>query len=382
MTTEPVVSTNGHCLNSFLYSNAAERVVVNHLTSFAKHAAATATTDMGSGQSEADGGESLAPLDLRLPSKKLSNGPAAKKACLFDVRGILSEKTEGDAPAKRAVSCSEATAAVVARCSPSPAAAPYHHQMPKAPFSYPDLARSQLSMFANPFFAYSNLLRNPPHDVLRSLTFVPPLFPNNAAIGINPLSTFGHAGGITHLKMKDGYTCKFCGKRFPRSANLTRHLRTHTGEQPYKCQYCERCFSISSNLQRHVRNIHNREKPFKCPLCDRCFGQQTNLDRHLKKHESERGLMPSGVITSGSTSVSPDLCDEHVTDDKDESKSAVIVDPTPILVAPKLQSANHAEDEDQEDEKRDSKVNDDSDDGEDYLLPKSTVLKMRFNMVT
>lgn len=88
-------------------------------------------------------------------------------------------------------------------------------------------------------------------------------------------------------KIKERYSCKFCGKIFPRSANLTRHLRTHTGEQPYKCKYCERSFSISSNLQRHVRNIHNKEKPFKCPLCDRCFGQQTNLDRHLKKHESD-----------------------------------------------------------------------------------------------
>lgn len=94
-------------------------------------------------------------------------------------------------------------------------------------------------------------------------------------------------------KTKDRYACKFCGKIFPRSANLTRHLRTHTGEQPYKCRYCERSFSISSNLQRHVRNIHNKEKPFKCSLCDRCFGQQTNLDRHLKKHESEDG---NGVV--------------------------------------------------------------------------------------
>ena len=59
------------------------------------------------------------------------------------------------------------------------------------------------------------------------------------------------------------YSCKYCGKMFPRSANLTRHLRTHTGEQPYKCKYCERSFSISSNLQRHVRNIHDKEKPFR-----------------------------------------------------------------------------------------------------------------------
>lgn len=97
-------------------------------------------------------------------------------------------------------------------------------------------------------------------------------------------------------KIKDRYACKFCGKVFPRSANLTRHLRTHTGEQPYKCRYCERSFSISSNLQRHVRNIHNKEKPFKCSLCERCFGQQTNLDRHLKKHEAD----------------GPTILDEHI----------------------------------------------------------------------
>ncbi|OWF56046.1 PR domain zinc finger protein 16-like [Mizuhopecten yessoensis] len=108
-------------------------------------------------------------------------------------------------------------------------------------------------------------------------------------------------------KLKERYSCKFCGKVFPRSANLTRHLRTHTGEQPYKCKYCERSFSISSNLQRHVRNIHNKEKPFKCPLCDRCFGQQTNLDRHLKKHESEGPNVIDSPINE------PDL------DEKDES---------------------------------------------------------------
>nr|XP_042898484.1 MDS1 and EVI1 complex locus protein EVI1-B-like [Parasteatoda tepidariorum] len=101
-----------------------------------------------------------------------------------------------------------------------------------------------------------------------------------------------------HKKNKEKYSCKFCGKVFPRSANLTRHLRTHTGEQPYKCKYCDRSFSISSNLQRHVRNIHNKEKPFKCSLCDRCFGQQTNLDRHIKKHESDLAGLDKTVPTT------------------------------------------------------------------------------------
>ncbi|GFS07879.1 PR domain zinc finger protein 16 [Elysia marginata] len=118
----------------------------------------------------------------------------------------------------------------------------------------------------------------------------------------------GGAGASPSTKNKERYSCKFCGKVFPRSANLTRHLRTHTGEQPYKCKYCERSFSISSNLQRHVRNIHNKEKPFKCPLCERCFGQQTNLDRHLKKHETEGPhLADSPPSAPSSPSIQPEL---------------------------------------------------------------------------
>ncbi|XP_032903739.1 histone-lysine N-methyltransferase PRDM16 isoform X2 [Amblyraja radiata] len=129
-------------------------------------------------------------------------------------------------------------------------------------------------------------------------------------------------------KGKERYTCRYCGKIFPRSANLTRHLRTHTGEQPYRCKYCDRSFSISSNLQRHVRNIHNKEKPFKCHLCNRCFGQQTNLDRHLKKHENESipgkaVSQQSGVSSNhlGTSAFSPnsELDNTALLEEKEES---------------------------------------------------------------
>nr|XP_040048696.1 histone-lysine N-methyltransferase PRDM16 isoform X4 [Gasterosteus aculeatus aculeatus] len=125
-------------------------------------------------------------------------------------------------------------------------------------------------------------------------------------------------------KGKERYSCRYCGKIFPRSANLTRHLRTHTGEQPYRCKYCDRSFSISSNLQRHVRNIHNKEKPFKCHLCNRCFGQQTNLDRHLKKHEHENipVSQQSGMLSNlGTTISSPNSePDNHaLLDEKEDS---------------------------------------------------------------
>ncbi|KAL5233361.1 hypothetical protein ACI65C_000771 [Semiaphis heraclei] len=106
-----------------------------------------------------------------------------------------------------------------------------------------------------------------------------------------------------HAKSKDRYACKYCGKVFPRSANLTRHVRTHTGEQPYRCAHCERSFSISSNLQRHVRNIHRQERNFKCNLCNRRFSQQTNLDRHVKKHETDDGTAVGTVTSSSASSV-------------------------------------------------------------------------------
>ena len=59
----------------------------------------------------------------------------------------------------------------------------------------------------------------------------------------------------TEASTSDKFLCTFCDKTFPRAANLTRHLRTHTGEQPYQCPHCDRLFSISSNLQRHIRNL-------------------------------------------------------------------------------------------------------------------------------
>lgn len=153
----------------------------------------------------------------------------------------------------------------------------YRMNQQQAPTPYPNPFPHSLPHIApRPPMPFSSPFLSP----LPSSPFIPSSLPLLGRLGCyqDVLSS--------HSKSKDRYACKYCGKVFPRSANLTRHLRTHTGEQPYKCKYCERSFSISSNLQRHVRNIHNKEKPFKCPLCDRCFGQQTNLDRHLKKHET------------------------------------------------------------------------------------------------
>nr|XP_040235580.2 histone-lysine N-methyltransferase PRDM16 isoform X2 [Anopheles coluzzii] len=305
------------------------------------------------------------------------------------------------------------------RPSPSPSSpgagvtgAGAHHQ----PISYPrpiypllleamyHRGPAGMSGFQRPAFNFLDSLESNLDLLKRSRQYMPSkafhqaaMMPPGFGVGGAGPAVPGSAGGpVPAGKVKDRYSCKYCGKVFPRSANLTRHLRTHTGEQPYKCRYCERSFSISSNLQRHVRNIHNKERPFKCHLCERCFGQQTNLDRHLKKHdadaaglvlgdspssnEAERGedvffdeirsfmgkvtysgptsLLPAGAGLSGASEVEPTLKGDG--DDGESSVSGRRRYATPLDVT----GGDDDEEEEDEDEEEDAA----SCDGESDLI--------------
>ncbi|GJQ88317.1 hypothetical protein Trydic_g3796 [Trypoxylus dichotomus] len=48
-----------------------------------------------------------------------------------------------------------------------------------------------------------------------------------------------------------------CGKRFARSDELARHLRTHTGEKNFACPVCNKKFMRSDHLSKHARRHPN-----------------------------------------------------------------------------------------------------------------------------
>ncbi|KAK4326091.1 hypothetical protein Pmani_003346 [Petrolisthes manimaculis] len=54
------------------------------------------------------------------------------------------------------------------------------------------------------------------------------------------------------------HRCPFCAYSSVYQNNLTKHVRTHTGEKPFVCALCPFRTSQNSSLKRHMINIHGQ----------------------------------------------------------------------------------------------------------------------------
>lgn len=50
--------------------------------------------------------------------------------------------------------------------------------------------------------------------------------------------------------------CPYCSKTLRDKCDLTRHIRTHTGEKPYICPICSVAFTRQDTLKKHVASKH------------------------------------------------------------------------------------------------------------------------------
>ncbi|XP_038151217.1 zinc finger protein 135-like [Cyprinodon tularosa] len=124
----------------------------------------------------------------------------------------------------------------------------------------------------------------PPDDALVNV-FIPELVHRCPRCG----EAFTHLAGLhLHLEQKrKTYACDWCCKSFAQSADLRRHLRTHTGERPHRCTFCSKSFSQRGNLRRHLR-IHTGERPYSCPFCYRTFSDGDTMKKHKRTHSGEK----------------------------------------------------------------------------------------------
>lgn len=103
------------------------------------------------------------------------------------------------------------------------------------------------------------------------------------------------------VEKKKQFICSTCGRACTSRSNLAVHTRRHTGQMTNFCEICGKGYPRSTDLTIHMRFVieyiqcaniptvicfyfrkHTGEKPFTCKICSRGFARSDKLTIHLR----------------------------------------------------------------------------------------------------
>ncbi|XP_042650234.1 zinc finger and BTB domain-containing protein 40 isoform X3 [Tyto alba] len=104
---------------------------------------------------------------------------------------------------------------------------------------------------------------------------------------------FAHASGMQYHKLTEHFdekpfSCEECGAKFAANSTLKNHVRLHTGDRPFMCKHCLMTFMQASALAYHTKKKHAEGKMYACQYCDAVFAQSIELSRHVRTHTGDK----------------------------------------------------------------------------------------------
>lgn len=88
--------------------------------------------------------------------------------------------------------------------------------------------------------------------------------------------------------------CPVCGKKFPKGAQIRKHVARHTAVSTLPCEVCGKLFRNKVTLATHIKDVHEKStfaKKFLCHLCPVACRFRHEVHEHILK---DHGEIPEG----------------------------------------------------------------------------------------